>query len=597
MPDIVRNLIYLLTKNSFTGSLLRWALIISLIHIGLLYSSKKSNHRHRASGASNRRHVIHILAPLLLISSYLGVLAYSTYHGFRPIYFFILLGLAYAVMTLMSLTTNEQFMKKFLLAFTVIVAVTEPIATLGINNFYPRVDYTESSIYITGHLFEYFEEISKTGLYYLIPPEGLTGIFLSLVTGPNITTYFLLKFFEAVALSLCLVLALFKLSKSMLLAFLAFLLMWVDPGNSFMMGRLTASPYFFIYLLTVSIYLMRGDRASLLLSVIPMLPMIFDHGSTVVTSLLLFVALMIYDRMIKGYGRGKDIAWERLTMPALILLSSTLTYWISTYIFYTVTSLGVKFANSLLSYFAIGGGQTTLEYTFWGYSTRYVKEEYRVFSYAWAYTPAVSTAILLFFLVKLLSRSKLDNATQNVLMYVHGVLGSLIALMSFTAYQMSEAGQYWITVGYYFTSIAAGLATYNIISRSRKVFALVALILSTVFIVLGAYSPAHAPLEHPDFEAAAYIFRYPHYVEANLIGKVMGGYFNVYSDYDLPLSGGLYKPIREKIYAILEGLNPRAVVGNHALIFIKTQRDLSKIDMRIYDVLYYSNNYIGVSVD
>jgi len=597
MPDIVRNLVSLLTANTFTGSLLRWALIITFIYAGLLYASEKSSRRLWVSSASSRRRLIYILTPLSLISLYLGILAYSNYQGFRPIYFFIILGLTYIVIVLMSLTASERFMKKYLLAFTIIVAVTEPIATLGINNFYPRVDYTKSSIYTTGHLFEYFEAISKTGFYYLIPVEGLTGVFLSLVTGPNITTHFLLKFFEVVALSLCLVLAFFKLSKSMLLAFLAFLLMWVDPGNSFMMGRLTTSPYFFIYLLTVSIYLMRGNRVSLLLSVIPMLPMIFEHGSTVVTSLLLFIALMIYDRVIKGYGHGKDIAWPRLIVPALILLSSTLTYWISTYIFYSVTSLGVKFVNSLLSYFAVGGEQVTLEYTFWGYSTRYVKEEYRVFSYAWAYTPAVSAAILLIFLVKLLFRSKLDNATHNVLMYVHGVLGSLIVLMSFATYQMSEAGQYWITVGYYLTSIAAGLATYNIISRSRKVFVLVALILSTAFIVLGAYSPAHAPLEHPDFEDAAYIFRYPHYVEADLIGKVMGGYFNVYGDYDLPLSRGLYKPIRERIYAILEGFDPRAVVGSHALIFIKTQRDLSRIDMRIYDVLYYSNNYIGVAVD
>jgi hypothetical protein len=193
-----------------------------------------------------------------------------------------------------------------------------------------------------------------------------------------------------------------------------------------------------------------------------------------------------------------------------------------------------------------------------------------VYSYAWAFPVALSVALLLNYITRMLMQRSILRSLNT------GDSSSFLATMvvgaSFIAYRIAESGQYFIPVGYFFALIASTIALSRILEGRRLDIILTTIALLAIFIYTGMSSPSHAHLEHPEFESAAQIFRYTRYVEASEISQQLSPTIKVYYDYDLPISGGIYKTIRERIELILQGIDPRTLEQGKVIYAIKNER-------------------------
>jgi hypothetical protein len=257
-----------------------------------------------------------------------------------------------------------------------------------------------------------------------------------------------------------------------------------------------------------------------------------------------------------------------------------------------ISHIGVSFIESIASYLLPTQQQVISP---WTYVPRYESERYLVNSYAWAFPIAVSVALLLGYLTRVLTRRNRESAC--VIGIVSALLATVFVGASFIAYKVSESGQYLIPVGYFLALISSTIALSRILVGNLKI-SIVAMILLAVFIYTGTSSPSHAHLEHPEFESAAMIFRYTRYIEASLVSRMLSPQIRVYYDYDLPISGGIYKTIRERIYLILQGYDPRTLDQGNVVYAIKNTRlngkgTIFSTTSIIYRSDYYTLFYIG----
>jgi hypothetical protein len=65
----------------------------------------------------------------------------------------------------------------------------------------------------------------------------------------------------------------------------------------------------------------------------------------------------------------------------------------------------------------------------------------------------------------------------------------------------------------------------------------------------------------------------------------------VYYDYDLPISGSIYKTIRERLYLVLQGYDPRALDQGDVIYAIKNARLNSKETIFFTTSVIYRSDY------
>jgi len=567
---------------TFTQLLIYDTIALTFIFYILLLATGSSRSRRTYPMSPRVLEALTVCSLLANVASQLN----SLLKGYRdPLVFGLILVLS-ILMVLYALSGEPR--RGLILVSLLLVSLSEPLTLYIGNDFYPRWDWTSDTILRTGSLSEYFQGIISAGLYYLIPVSYLRQVMLALVCQPSYITPFINVVAEYIAYVISLY-AFFKRSRFGILAgVISVLILVSSPGDNVLTGRLVGS--FILPLMLASlIYYHTGWISALISSTLFMVVMIFQHGSPVVGYFLLFFPLLL-----KSGDKDLELknASRRVGIITVILFVSASVYWIYTHIVMRISHIGTSFMESIASYL-LPAQQGVISP--WTYVPRYESGGYLVYSYAWAFPVAVSAALLLGYLTRVLTRR--NRESDRVIGIVSALLATVFVGASFIAYKVSESGQYFIPVGYFLALISSTIALSRILVRNLKI-SIAAMILLAVFIYTGTSSPSHANLEHPEFESTAMIFRYTRYIEASLVSRILSPQIRVYYDYDLPVSGGIYKGIRERVYLILQGYDPRALDQGNVVYAIKNVRlngkeTIFSTTSLVYRSDYYTLFYVG----
>jgi len=566
---------------TFTQVLIYDAIALTLIFYILLSAT---------SGASSRKlhasptlpYVLRALTFSLLLTC-IALQTISLLRGYRdPVVFGLMTSLSILIV-LLVLGNSSAGGPTMILLSLLMISLSEPLILYVGNDFYPRWDWNSDTILRTGHLDEYFRGVVSAGLYYLIPVSYLRQVMLALTCQPSHVTPFVNVVTEYLACVISLY-AFFKRSRFGVLAgVLSVLILISSPGDNVLTGRLVGS-LIFPFMLSSLIYYRTGRTSALISSLPLMVGTVFQHGSPVVGYLLLFLPVLYR-------GRDEDLelrgASRRVGVLVAVLSTIASVYWIYTHIINQVSHVGYSFLNSILSYFLPSRGEAVSP---WTYVPLYESGGYLVYSYAWAFPVALSAALLLNYMTRALMRGSVMKSLN--VGEASSFLASTVVTASFLTYRVAESGQYFIPIGYLLALIASTTALSRILKGKRLSVLLATIVLLAVFIYTGISSPSHAHLEHPEFGSASYIFRLTRYIEASLVSQLLDPQIKVYYDYDLPIRGGIYKGIRERLYLILQGCDPRALEQGNMLYAIKNAR-LSDKEAIFYlsSIVYRSDFY------
>ncbi len=542
---------------------------------------------------SSKASISRFLYCLLIISFtlYIADLVNSLIIGYRDLSFFIIVMLLFIEVSLLDRLgyLANDMTRQLLVLVGIIISFSEPLVMTFGNRFYPRYPWSRDSIYQTGSLAEYQASLSTSGLYYLVPVRVLNQDVLAHLVAPSEWVRLTLLLTIDLALILALINLFKRIGYGIASYYVPVFIFWANPGNSFMMGRAVTEAYPFLFLYLTVLYAKNiGRRESTLLLTLVSIPMVFAHGSPSTIILLLFTPLILMYKILNARGVISSVDWASIRHPLLILLSITLIYWGWTSIAVIIARLGEKFINSITEYFVETGSEATGSTVGWSYTPRYYKPGFELFGYSWAFPIGVSAALVIVFLFK-----RRFLGPDKGFAEVAGFTGVLIIGAAYLSYALSEAGQYWIPVGYFLAMMAIIPVTIKMIKVRIRSILLISLILSSLFVFTGFYSPTHAPLEHPDFETISFIFRYPRYIETRIVGNVIPDYITAYYDYDLPIRSGIYKGVRNRLSTIMQYGDPWPLYAPpYTLIALKIDRLYhSPLRLSSVDVVYTSNYY------
>ena len=578
---------------SFNDVLIGSAVIVFILYFIMLYIA------HGKWIINNsKKPVSRLLYYLLIISFtfYLADLVNSLIIGYRDLSFFIIVTFLFLEVSLLDRLWyfSNEAARQLLVIISIIVSFSEPLIMTFGNRFYPRYPWSRDSIYQTGSLAEYQASLSTSGLYYLVPVRVLNQDALAHLVVPSEWVRLTLLLTIDLALILALINLFKRIGYGIASYYVPVFIFWANPGNSFMMGRAVTEAYPFLFLYLAVLYAMNiGQRESLLLLTLVSIPMVFAHGSTSTIMLLLFTPLIIMYRILYVRRSTTSINWASLRQPLFILLGITLIYWGWTSIAVIIARIGEKFINSITEYFVEIGSEATGSTVGWSYTPRYYKPGFELFGYSWAFPIGVAAALALVFLFK-----RRFLGPDKGFAEVAGFMGVLIIGAAYLSYALSEAGQYWIPVGYFLAMMAIIPVTMRMIRVKIRSILFISLILTSLFVFTGFYSPTHAPLEHPDFETISFIFRYPRYIETRIVGSVIPDYIIAYYDYDLPIRSGIYKGIRNRLSTIMQYGDPWPLyIPPYTLVALKTNRlQYSPLRLSSVDVVYTSDYYVIIGL-
>jgi len=564
---------------TFTQMLIYDAIALTLIFYILLSATSRSSNR-KLSAPLISPYILKVLAFFLLLV-YTASQTISLVRGYRdPVVFVVMTSLS-ALMVFLALGSSSARGSVMILLSLLMISLSEPLTLYAGNDFYPRWDWSSDTILRTGHLDEYFRGIVSAGLYYLIPVSGLRQVMLALTCQPS----YVIPFINVVAEYLAYVISLYAFFKrsrfGVLAGVLSVLILISSPGDNVLTGRVIGS-LIFPFMLSSLIYYRTGRTSAMVSSLLLMVGMVFQHGSPVVGYLLLFLPVLL-----RGWDEDLELrdASRRVGTVIVALFGVASTYWIYTHIVNQVSYVGRSFVNSILSYFLPSQREVISP---WTYVPLYESGGYLVYSYAWAFPVALSAALLLNYVTRALMRGSIMkplNISEASSFLAVAVVGA-----SFLAYRVAESGQYFIPVGYFLALMASTVTLSRIFKGKHLSVLLVAIVLLAVFVYTGVSSPSHAILEHPEFETAATVFRPTRYIEASKLSHLLSPETRLYYDYDLPIGGSIYKGIRERLYLILRGYDPRMLERGIVIYAIKNERLRgTEIIFRISSIVYMSD--------
>jgi len=519
----------------------------------------------------------------ILLCLLVTLTAISVHDGVRPFAWFLVVTSLFVTSVLLgSRNTRATWAILFLTVLT--TAISIPVAIYAGNGFYPRT-WESEPIFETGTLQAYQEGAVRAGLYYFVPIETLNGAAIAFGTGSiSFVSMILSATYLAVIASAIFILFRRLHSSGVVVVAGAFLFFSIPALSVF--GRAGIFSYALLFMWFV-LAKCRSPLSAFIGILLVGIVMIFWHPLSiayVIAMLLPLVILRIKDWPIPGKN-SKEIA-----NPLLVTLVIAFAYWTYTYLLNLGVRMGTSFYGTIQSYFAgpaaAGGGEA--------YVPRYSFSGLEVFAYAWSVPIALSVAYFLTSLFILLRHRRVRSERMTLFT---SFLGPAIVLISYLSYSAGEAGQYMIPVGYMVTLLAASACVGVLLAKPGKARRIVVLTLIASVVLVGTYSPDWAPLEHPDFESASQLHPYHVYIEAETVSAFLPLNVTVYYDYDFPLSGHLYKPVREVIEAVSSGADPVIYASPLSTFFgMRTERLQSVPDWN-WDVIYSSGFHVVTMVN
>lgn len=510
-----------------------------------------------------------------LLFTLIVITIYSVYMGSRPFIYFLIVTMLFVTSILFGMNSSEKDRSRTLLLTAMILAVSIPIAVLAGNNFYPRVD---ELITQTGNIEPYQHGAMKSGLYYYIPIEPLIHGMVVLVTGQTIIVPLIYKSFFLLAMATGIFSLLRRLSHNSITGIIGAFFCLSIPSLSFT-GRTMSLTYAIFYIL-LTLLLYKSPRPSVTGLWIVSVPMIFMHPSGFVSIIAILLPLAVLG-VNNWPSKGKSS--RRIRLSVLTTIVVTFVYWIYTYLISVVAYQGVKFYSTIYSYFS----GVTVESVGQEYVPRYYYSGYEIFAYSWSVPVALSAALLIAIIFQFIRKKKL-NPSQS-LTIVSAFAGLSIIFFAYLSYPGEEVGQYITPVGYFLLLLSSSVAAAKLLANRSKKYAIMVAALLAFFILVGTYSPSWAPLEHSDFETVATIHPYRVYLEAETVTDMIPTSATVYNDYDFPIGGGLYKPIRNVILQISSGADPTQFARPPVTLYVIREERLSEgIALEEWDNVYSS---------
>jgi hypothetical protein len=545
--------------------------LLTIVFAYLLLKRGEGNETRVVKRGNMLRYIHYSLLFTLVI-----VTVYSVYAGFRPFIYFLIVATLFIMSVLYGMNSNEKGCHRTLFLTAMILALSVPIAISAGNNFYPRS--SGQLILETGSIEAYQRGALESGLYYYIPIETLISSAVTLVTGQTIIVPLIYKSFFLLAMVIGLFSLLRRLSHNSITGIVGVFFCLSIPSLSFI-GRMWPLTYAIFYIL-LTLLLYKSPRASVTGLWIVSLPMIFAHPSGFVAVITVLLPLALLG--IRNWPT-KESSSHRMRLSVLTTIFVTFVYWTYTYLISVMVQQGAKFYSTIYSYLS----GVTAEGVGQGYVPMYYYSGYEIFAYAWSVPAALSVAFLIPIIFQFIRKKKVDPSQSFTI--VSAFVGLTIIFFAYLSYPSGEVGQYLIPVGYFLLLLSSSLVAAKLLTNKNKKYAIIAASLLACFILAGTYSPNWAPLEHPDFETSSTIHPYHVYLEAETVTFLSPTGATVYNDYDFPIEGGLYKPVRSVILQVCSGADPTQFARPPITLYgLKEERFSESIALDDLDTVYSS---------
>jgi len=529
--------------------------------------------------------MLHFVHYSLLFSLFL-VTIYSVYMGSRPFIYFLIVAALFVTSVLYGVNSSEKVFPRILFLTVLILAFSVLVAVFVGNDFYPFRGFEREPILQAGSIEAYQYGSMKEGLYYYIPIDTLIGGSVALITGQTIITPLLYKSFLLIGVIMGLISLLRRMSHNTVTGIIGAFFFISIPSLTFI-GR-TSGLAFGVFYIFITLLLYESPRATVISLFIVTLPMIFSYpsGFVIIIAILLPLALLGINNWPK-----QGTSSRRIRLSVLTMIVVTFTYWTYTYLMSLMAKMGISLYSTIFSYFE---GTTAEVSVVQGYVPRYYYSGFEIFAYAWAIPVALSAALLISLIFQFIRKKKLDPSQSLII--VSAFAGSSIVFFAYL-FSGGETGQYLITVGYFILLLSSSIAATKLLTNIGKNYAVIAMVLLSFFIFTGAYSPDWAPLEHTNFETAATIHPYHTYLEAETVNSLIPKNATVYGDYDLPISIGVYKPIRQIILQIQSGADPTQFARPPITLYGIRDERFKEIALEDWDVVYSSGYHRIIAVE
>ena len=581
------------TKSFGETLLLDYALLLAILLPIYIYANRPLRKKEEPIQIPTKKNVYTkyfeaLVIALTIAIALLGVLPINSIT--RPKTYFALQGIVAALVTYLYLT--RRLRRPILLFYLTTALATIPAIVYYRNLYYPIYDVTKEALYQTGSIRPYMEEAVRGGFYYYIPVDSLKNVAIAYSIGIQLSkivpivsavTIYLVIFSSSVSTT--------RYLSSLGLALLA--LFFVNTPNLAFYYRVLSLPYASIMIYVLARSLKRDEPQLLLIALIATITMVFTHPVGPLALLLSLAYLAAFSRIV-----GTETQLQRVaTRLLVIVLVISLVYWFTTYTYTLLVPKATRTGNALLQFIntllgrrrqaaQIVAGETISPISAPGYS----KPEFYTFAYNWALPVALITiSFIILFNVLRRRRAQLKTA---ILMSM-GLAAITYITSAYIGYALNiEPGQYMIPTGYFLAAYASAILLDKYRTKLLSLIVVIAII--GLAVGLGTYTPSWAPLEHPDFEAAARIHQYQSYIETGIIMKHLSTrQITIYSDYDILIATG--KSARAAIYKLLVKLNPESLSTKpYTLVILKTSRlneNTAKLN-RLVDITYWSTYHI-----
>jgi len=590
----------ILQPKTFTEAIMYEGIVLVLLLVPTLIYSLWGKGRSKPRISLRSAKLLDIIVILLtLITAISSVLPIGN-EAVRPIIFFIMEGVLSGLFVVYTV-----FRGKFsVLLFAMVVAVLTPTISLFVwNHMYPPSTLSILPLYTSGNVTAYqtgFASAEAEGLYYFIPIYDLLMVPFGLIT--NLTTSGINIIYPTVQLVVSFLMFWVLLRKIGADKSLPGLMLLISiPNLSVVIGRIGLPlPYMFLVLLLLMMNTVQPSRKTISLMILPIIVGVFAHPIAPITLIGLFVVSSLIPLLKFTSIKGMDKA---LKITLLITSAYWFNLYLSTLVLGDAKSLydaGIGFVSMLLGGKAgeVIGGTTITSLIAPGYSD----PSFRIFSYAWAVPFAIAAslalALIFFFLRKKPTESVLSGAKIN-LGFSSAISSILFIAFAFSGYVIgSGSAQYMLPVAFFLAMLSSVIAIDLTLEKFKIFPVIIIVILLASMVALGSYSPEYATTEHPNFEVSSTIHPYDTYIQSNDLLGLLKQNITVYSDYDITISLGLYKPVRQIIYSILDGQSTFRDYGQALFILTiaRLQQEAVLNQSSISDIVYMSDTHLVISV-
>jgi hypothetical protein len=483
-----------------------------------------------------RRRLFNLYCAILLIFGVLSV--YYAIMGERPFIWFGLFGLIGAVSLYFgsSLTTRQRGIASFAIVFFAIIQSLMPIIENRGVVFGPDQwrDVKVTTYLMNTGSYQNAPGI-EAGFYGFIPLFNVLNASVTETIGvpPSITFIVVLA-----VLSLISAAAFYALLKNLTgntMAAIIAVLFFVSVPRLSLTQSLPSTASLSLGLLLLLLLLKGASNRSLLKSVLfTVAIMVFTvsvfHPVGMIPILAVCLTILVLNMLVTETRLpSQTLTFVRSVFIISLLIS--VSYWsVDAKVFSGVVNPLIRFFNTLTTF----GHGTSI------YSPQYFSGSNQFYSIAWAVPVSFSAAFLITFLWNTRNpttqRNMLSRFSQHFLL-ASSLAGLLLvggAFISILASPGASVERYINGPAYTFLVFPSSIIVSQLLSNRKKAIAIIAIIVFSASLVVGASSPDWAPFENPAFGAVR--FSHASTTEANTLVKIVPNNTRLYEDHDIPLS-------------------------------------------------------------